>query len=475
MNYFRLFNNTLQINYNMNRKKSVTFILITTVILSSCRKPEISPVEDQDWYGGGTQTVFVTGVGAYSQPFFGLTEWQDKMHEVGDLAFEATFVSAPAPKNQGLGPVFNNVSCFSCHINDGRGKAPSEGANQNLMPLLIRLSISGQNEHGGPLPAPLYGGQLQTRAIFGNVPEATIDVNYQYITETFADGENYELRMPIFTLQNMYAGTISGMMMSPRMAPPVFGMGLLEAIPESTILAFQDVYDADGDGISGRANYVWNIQEKRKTLGRFGWKANNPSILQQVAAAYHEDIGITNFLFPVESSYGQSQYINYYNQSDLTDSLVHAAAFYMRTLAVPARRNIKDPEIIRGKKIFSDAKCTSCHVPKHRTGINVSFGPVSNQLIFPYTDLLVHDMGAGLADNRPDWLANGQEWRTPPLWGIGLTEVVNGHSNFLHDGRARSLMEAILWHGGEAEHSKQYVKNLPKSDREALIKFLKSL
>jgi CxxC motif-containing protein (DUF1111 family) len=343
------------------------------------------------------------------------------------------------------------------------------------MPLLLRLSIDGQTEHGGPLPVPLYGGQLQTRAILGKVPEATIDVNYTYITESFADGETYELRTPVFTIQNMYAGPVAGMMTSPRIAPPVFGMGLLEAIPDATILSFEDPYDKDGDGISGRANYVWNIKENRKTLGRFGWKANNPTILQQVAAAYNEDIGITNFLFPAESSYGQSQYVNYYNQTDLSDSLVYAAAFYTKTLAVPARRNINDPEVIKGKQIFFDAKCVSCHIPKHRTGVSVSFAPLSNQLIFPYTDLLLHDMGTGLADNRPDWLANGQEWRTPPLWGIGLTEVVNGHSNFLHDGRARSLMEAIMWHGGEAANAKQYVKNLPKTDRDALIKFLKSL
>lgn len=456
-------------------KKSVISTLIVVLTLSSCRKAEISAVEDQDWYAGGTQTVFISGVGAYSQPLPGLTGWYSKIHDVGDLAFGATFVSAPAPKNQGLGPVFNHVSCVSCHINDGRGKAPNEGANQNLMPLLLRLSIAGENEHGGPVPAPLYGGQLQTRAIFGKVPEATIDVSYTYITETFADGETYELRIPSFVIQNMYAGPVAGMMTSPRMAPPVFGMGLLEAIPDATILSFEDPFDANGDGISGRANYVWNIKENRKTLGRFGWKANNPSVLQQVAAAYNEDIGITNFLFPQESSYGQTQYTYYYNQHDLSDSLVYAATFYTKTLAVPARRNIKDPEVVRGKQIFFDAKCTSCHVPKHRTGVNVSFAPLSNQLIFPYTDLLLHDMGTGLADNRPDWLATGQEWRTPPLWGIGLTEVVNGHSNFLHDGRARSLMEAILWHGGEGAASKQYVKNLPKTDRDALIKFLKSL
>lgn len=453
-------------------KKSL-LLFFTVLGIVSCRKVKVAEADEQDWYAGGGQTVFVTGVGAYSQAFPSLSEWHDRVHEIGDLAFEATFVSAPAPKNPGLGPIFNSVSCFSCHINDGRGKAPNAG--DQLLSLLIRLSLDGQNEHGGPLPVPFYGGQLQTRAVFGKSPEGSVNVSYTYITGAFPDGETYELRVPTFALQNLYAGSVAGILTSPRIAPPVFGMGLLEAIPEATILSYQDINDIDGDGISGKANYVWNIKENKTTLGRFGWKANNPSILQQVAAAYQEDMGITTFLFPKETSFGQSQFDNYPDDPELTDSLVYANTFYMQTLAVPARRNVTDAEVIRGKQLFNDAKCAKCHVPKHRTGVNVTFKDVSNQLIFPYTDLLLHDMGAGLADNRPDFLASGQEWRTPPLWGIGLTEVVNGHSNFLHDGRARSLKEAILWHGGEAEPSKLFFIGLPQKDREALIKFLKSL
>ena len=264
-------------------------------------------------------------------------------------------------------------------------------------------------------------------------------------------------------------------MMSPRIAPPIFGLGLLEAVDEVDILALADTEDTNGDGISGKPNYAWNIEEGKKTLGRFGWKAANPSILQQAAGAYNEDIGITSFIFPNESSTNQSQYDGLDDEYEVSDSILHAVAFYIRTLAVPSRRNADDEEVLAGKKIFIDAKCSACHIPRLRTKTDVSFPEISNQIIFPYTDLLVHDMGPDLADNRPDYDADGQEWRTSPLWGIGLTRVVNGHQNFLHDGRARTLTEAIMWHGGEAAQSKQFVTNLSRTDRDALIKFIESL
>ncbi len=264
-------------------------------------------------------------------------------------------------------------------------------------------------------------------------------------------------------------------MISPRIAPPVFGLGLLEAVADADILALADVDDKNGDGISGKPNYAWNVAEGKKTLGRFGWKAANPSILQQSAGAYNEDIGITSFIFPNESSHGQDQYDGFDDEYEVSDSILHAVEFYIRTLAVPARRKADDAVVLSGKKIFMDAACGSCHVPRLRTKTDVSFPEISNQVIYPYTDMLVHDMGPDLADNRPDNDADGQEWRTAPLWGIGLTKVVNGHQNFLHDGRARTLMEAIMWHGGEAAQSKEFVRNLSKAERDALIKFLESL
>ncbi len=457
----------------MNFKRIViaTFLLGS---ITSCRKHgEVTTFEEEDWYAGGSQTSYVFGAGAYGQAFSSLSPSEMAIHDVGDKGFEATFVSAPAPKNSGLGPIFNNVSCVSCHIGDGRGKPP--GIGEQLTSMLIRVSIDGQDVHGGPMEAPFFGGQFQQKGIFGVQSEGDVNVNYTYVTEYFVDGTSYELRVPSYNLVGTYTGLPAGVMISPRVAPPVFGLGLLEAISDNSILANQDIYDADGDGISGKANYVWNIQKQKKTIGKFGWKAGAPSLIQQIAAAYNQDMGITNFLFPTESSYGQSQYDNLNDDVELSDSLLYAVTYYMQTLSVPAKRNINDPQVKEGKKIFSEANCISCHKPMMRTGTNVAFSHVSNQLIFPFTDLLLHDMGPALADNRPDNLANGNEWRTPPLWGIGLTEIVNGHSNFMHDGRARTLMEAIMWHGGEAESSKQYVRNLAASKRNSLIKYLQSL
>lgn len=455
--------------------KSRIYILFALVlVLPACKKPgSLVPVEEQDWYAGGGQTVFVNGSGAYSQAFPGLTGNNDFNHEVGDMAFEATFVSAPAPKNSGLGPIFNNVSCVSCHIGDGRGKAPNPG--EALTSMLFRISVPGHDVHGGPLDVPGFGGQFQQRAVFGAQPEGSMDISYSYNTYSFADGTTYELRTPNYTVQSSYIPMPGGVMLSPRVAPPVFGLGLLEAISEADILAQEDINDVNGDGISGKANYVWNVLEQKKTIGRFGWKAGSPTLIQQTAAAYLQDMGITTFIFPQESSYGQPQYDNLNDDVELSDSLLYAVTFYLKTLAVPARRDVTNETVKRGKALFTEAKCASCHTPKQRTAVNVAFKEISNQQIFPYTDLLLHDMGDGLSDNRPDFLASGNEWRTPPLWGIGLTEIVNGHSTFLHDGRARTLTEAIMWHGGEANWSRQFFSNLPLADRNALIKFLKSL
>ena len=253
------------------------------------------------------------------------------------------------------------------------------------------------------------------------------------------------------------------------------GWGYWKLFDEADIVALSDVDDLNGDGISGKPNLAWNVAEGKKTLGRFGWKAANPSLLQQSAGAYNEDIGITSFVFPGESSHRQAQYDGLDDEYEVSDSILHSVAFYIRTLAVPARRSADNAHVLAGKQIFIDAKCSSCHVPRLRTKTDVAFPEISNQVIFPYTDMLVHDMGPELADNRPDFDADGQEWRTAPLWGIGLTRVVNGHQNFLHDGRARTMLEAIMWHGGEATQSREYVRTLSKSDRDNLIKFLESL
>ncbi len=461
----------------MKKVSAVVILFLTFIVLfgPACRKAEVLADDElNEWLSGGVQTIFDESAGAFSAIFPFISESNEAIHELGDAAFEETFVSAPAPVNPGLGPVFNNVSCSSCHIADGRGRAPLS-SSELLTSMLIRVSIPGADIHGGPNPVPGFGAQLQQRAIVGMMPEASVSVSYNEQTFSFADGQNYSLHHPSYQLSNPYISLPGNVMISPRVAPPVFGLGLLEAIDENDILLAADENDANGDGISGKANYVWNVLEQKNTLGRFGWKANNPTVLQQTAGAYSEDMGITSYLFPVETSFGQSQYDNRNDEVEIPDTLLRAVSFYIQTLAVPARRDADVASVKLGKLLFQEAQCSSCHTPKMKTAVNVAFPEVSGQTIFPYSDLLLHDMGAALADNRPDFLANGNEWRTPPLWGIGLTNKVNGHNNYLHDGRARSLLEAIMWHGGEAEGSKNKFASFSRSERDALIRFLESL
>lgn len=429
---------------------------------------------DDEWLSGGMQTMFDQGNGAFGHMFNNMPTALQRVHEIGDAQFEATFVTAPAPLNPGLGPLLNNVSCSSCHVSDGRGKIP--GLGESAANMLFRISLPGEGEVGNPLPIPNFGDQLQTRAVLGVTREADVDVSYSYSTYNFADGNTYELRTPKYTVKNAYTTLPANFLLSPRVAAPVFGLGLLEAISDADLLKNADPDDKNGDGISGKPNIVWDVLKKKHVMGRFGWKANQPSILQQVAAAYNGDMGITNLLFQRESSEGQTQFKGSFDGSyELSDSLLYSNDFYVRTLGVPARRNVNNPDVRAGKALFIELGCNKCHIETFRTAVNVAFPQISNQTIHPYTDLLLHDMGEGLADNRPDFKASGKEWRTQSLWGIGLTQKVNGHTNFLHDGRARSLMEAVLWHGGEAETSKNKILQLPAKERKQLISFLESL
>ena len=462
------------------RKTTIAILLILTTIAAiqwSCRKADdISPANpDSEWLSGGSETAFDQGSGAFSHAFASLPANLARVHEIGDGQFNATFVSAPAPLNPGLGPIFNNVSCGSCHVSDGRGKVP--GLGESAANMLFRLSIPGEGDNGNPVPVPGYGDQLQTRSLLNVQREGDVDISYTDNAFKFADGTGYSLRTPKYTFTGLYMPIPGNVLLSPRVAAPVFGLGLLEALSDESILANADVDDKDGDGISGKPNYVWDVVKKERVLGRFGWKANQPTLLQQVGAAYNGDIGITNFLFPKESSTGQTQFESVPGSSayELNDSLLYSVQFYVRTLAVPVRRNVNTASVIKGKALFATAGCNKCHKPDARTAVNVGLPQLSNQLIHPFTDLLLHDMGTGLADNRPDFLASGTEWRTAPLWGIGLTQKVNGHTNFLHDGRARNLMEAIMWHGGEALSARNKVNNMSKTERDALITFLESL
>lgn len=262
-------------------------------------------------------------------------------------------------------------------------------------------------------------------------------------TREYADGTPYRLRSPVVKLLTLEGSPIDPVLISLRIPQPVFGAGLLEAVPASRILAAADPDDADGDGISGRPNLVWDQEQQRLVLGRFGWKANTPNLRQQTAAAYANDMGVTNPLFPAADG-----------SQDIDEATLQATTVYVQTLAVPGRALWQDPQVQRGEKLFVQAQCAKCHRPELQTGIH-EIPALANQVIHPYTDLLLHDMGEGLADGRADFEATGREWRTPPLWGIGLSQTVLPSSGYLHDGRARSLEEAILWHGGEAERSRE--------------------
>lgn len=455
------------------RTAAIMASFVVLLFLTMCRKPEaFSDAGYDERLSGGVNTVFDATSHAFSNAYPGLSAAEAALHDLGDSKFEATFVTAPAPVNSGLGPLYNNVSCSSCHHNDANGEPTAGGAKSAL---LIRVSMPGVDEHGGPVPVPGFGLQIEDKAPIGKQPEATVNITYNYQTYSFPDGETYELRKPVFTLTNTYTALPGGYLMSARVPLPVMGLGMLEAVPESDILANADPDDRDQDGISGRPNYVWDPDTKSTRLGRFGWKANVSSILNQVAGALNNDIGITTRLAPVETSYGQPQDDGLKDDPEMPDSVLNALDYYIHTLSVPARRDVADAQVLQGKAIFKAATCIRCHVETLTTGTDVGFPAISNQRIHPYTDLLLHDMGGSLEDGRPDYLATGSEWRTPPLWGIGLYERVASPPHYLNDGRARTLMEAIMWHGGEAARAKAYVNQLSKTDRDALIAFLKSL
>jgi CxxC motif-containing protein (DUF1111 family) len=470
----------------MNKISTIIFCAVFTAIAAgsafvACKSStSASPVSATGVdttlaYSGGALTVFSAGSGAFGFSAPNLDANGQSEFGEGSVAFNTSFVSSPSPVFHGLGPVFNNVSCVSCHLNDGGGVPPDEGGQLNS--LLIRISMPGTDQYGGPNPVPGFGGQLQQRAIPGIQPEADVNVTYAEINGAFTDGTPYSLRKPIYMLMHPYAPFPGEVLVSPRITPAIFGLGLLEAVPEQTILANAVASSDDNSGIHGHPNYVWDNYYHKMMIGRFGLKANTATLYQQTAAAYQQDMGITSYIFPQEACAGQPQAAGAKDSGgvEVDSATLNAVVFYHRTLAVPARRNVTDPTNDRGEIIFYAAKCANCHTPTLTTGTLDGVPEVANQTIHPYTDLLLHDMGPGLADNRPDYQASGTEWRTSPLWGIGLRQVVTGQAFYLHDGRARTLMEAILWHGGEAQFSKNYILNLPGSDRDALISFLNSL
>ena len=470
---------------------------IADVLRPPPRFDVVEPGEERPG-GAATSKKSADNANAFSQSSGNLDFKREFDFKIGNAVFRKLWVSAPAStkSSDGLGPLFNSRGCQNCHLKDGRGHPPAANwPEEDAISFLIRLSIPPQTEEQrmsvaeGRLKSvddPVYGGQLQPLSIQGHQAEGKIHIDYAEEPVTLAGGKTVKLRKPHYRIEHLAYGPLDPqIMLSPRIAPQMIGLGLLELVPEDQILAHADPDDKDGDGISGRAQRVWSQERQRIALGRFGHKAGAPSVSQQSADAFAGDIGISTPLVPRPSgdcTAAQPLCLNAPNGGDpasgtpeVEDKLFKLVAFYSRNLAVPARRNPADPDVLAGKSSFHAAGCAGCHQPKFVTGPSDDQPHLSAQLIWPYSDVLLHDMGEGLADERPEGLADGREWRTAPLWGIGLTQIVNGHTLYLHDGRARSIEEAIMWHGGEAQAARDAFAALPEADREKLIAFVNSL
>ena len=438
--------------------------------------------------------AFITresGTDAYSITVTALADDQRQLVSSGRRMFSDTWVLPTEYSGVwGVGPTFNENSCPACHEKNGRAKAPDD-SQEITKGLLLRLSVPGDADTGAPRPHPSYGDQFQNRGVRKQVPaEGKVIVNYEPVVVNFADGEQISLRKPMVIFTRLAFGELGeATMVSARIAPSLVGLGLLEAIPEETVLAIAQ--QQLEQGLYGKPNYVWDRESGQTVLGRFGWKANQPSLRQQIAAAFHGDIGATSSIFPVENCPAvQTQCIKGPTATgcsgrhvkceetmnwEVLPTRLRNVTRYLQALAVPQQRNSGDAAVVRGKELFSAARCDGCHVPELKTGDTAQIAAAANLTIRPYTDLLLHDMGEGLADHRPDFQANGRQWRTPPLWGLGLQKTVNGHTDLLHDGRARGFVEAIAWHGGEAQRSRNRFLEMDKQDRDALVKFLESI
>ena len=461
--------------------------LYTKTVLASLLAISASSAIAYDVKSGGGTSVKKDGANAFSLPAGNLPMSKRLDFSVGNSFFRNPWVQAPASTDarDGLGPLFNTNGCQNCHIKDGRGHPPEEG-DIHAVSMLVRLSIPAMTPEqkkafikDGVIPEPTYGGQLQDFALQDQTPEGTIEISYTDVPVTFADGTVVTLRKPDLSITNLGYGEMHpDTQMSARVAPPMIGLGLLESIPDETLKAWADEQAKNGDGISGKVNVVWDVRANDFAIGRFGWKAGQPNLMQQNAAAFNGDVGLTSNLFPNENCTSKQTICNDLpngGSPEVSDNILDFVEFYSQHLAVPIRRNVDKPEVKLGQELFAKVGCDSCHKTNVKTGNREGLPALSNQTIHPYSDMLLHDMGPGLADNRPEYLANGQEWRTQPLWGIGYTKEVNDHTYFLHDGRARNLMEAVLWHGGEAEMAKQKVLKFNQKEREALIAFLNSL
>ncbi|WP_334157053.1 di-heme oxidoreductase family protein [Oryzomicrobium sp.] len=415
---------------------------------------------------------------AYGRPFATLDEAGRPAFFRGRSLFRQSWVVAPAQDAEvdGLGPLYNRLACLSCHPKNGRGQAPA-GPDERMQSMLVRLSLPGVGPHGGPRHHPAYGDQLNEEGIPGVPGEGRAAVHWEEETVTLGDGEAVRLRRPRLEFRDLAYGPLDGTLVSPRVGQAVFGLGLLDAVPDRELVRM--AREAKPDGVGGRVNRVWDAAGRRTVAGRFGWKANMPSLRQQIAGAMAGDLGITSPLFPAANCTPVQTACRAAPNGgtpELSGAQLDAIETYLARLAAPRPRPREGAE--RGAALFAAAGCPACHRPRLTTGATAAgarHGIPAGTAFAPYTDLLVHDMGDGLADDRPDFAAGGREWRTAPLWGLGLQALVNGHTYLLHDGRARDATEAILWHGGEARIARDRFAAMARADRAALLAFLDSL
>lgn len=484
---------------------ALTFLCSNSIIAEPKAKPiDFSKAEQGEAFPAGKGSMIkALDAKAFKHPLRNLPKSSLIDYSVGFAFFKKLWVSSPTATtaSDGLGPLYNARSCIACHPGGGRGhpstpySATNKTAEYNSVSMFLRLSIPAQNEADKALltshktniiPDPIYGGQLQSFAVRGQSAEARLRLSYRDKKVELAGGEVVSLRHPSYSIDQLaYGKTHPQLMISPRVAPPVIGLGLLNVIAEQDILQLADPDDANKDGISGKPNQVWSKEYQRVMLGRFGYKAGQPTLNAQNQDAFNNDLGLSTVLgrdpwgdctekqmICRQSPHGDDPQFDHLEVPRLgTDALL----YFIEHLSVPKRRHANDKTVLAGKQLFYHIGCTGCHKPSYTTPTIKQKPALSKQLIWPYTDLLLHDMGEGLADHRPEGDANGREWRTSPLWGIGLTKTVDKKAMYLHDGRARTLQEAILWHDGEAQAARNRFVALNKAQREQLLKFLGAL
>jgi CxxC motif-containing protein (DUF1111 family) len=430
----------------VRRRRLVVALAVGVVVVVVALGLNAQPDPQQ---AAGAMTVANRTSASFEQPACGLSAAELARHDAADLVFDRTHVPISGRPGAGLGPQFVAQSCIACHVRNGRGRAIPD---ESLVRVVLQAGL---------------GPQIQDKAVLGAEPEAMVTVRWGPVRLGDAT-----LRAPDVVATSPAGAELDAEFASSlRVAPPLLGLGLLEAVPQKAITAMADPDDADGDGISGRAHWLTGPDGERR-LGRFGWKAITASVRDQSVDAYREDMGLTTPASRANELDAEGR------PADISNQELNLVTYYSQTLGAPRTAMAADTAVVRrGQALFSQLHCSGCHVPSLRTGSapGAVVEAIRGQTIWPYSDLLLHDMGPGLDDGVAERGAASNEWRTAPLWGIGLTQKVNPQATFLHDGRARTLEEAILWHGGEAGRSRDAFMALGGEQRQALIHWLRQL